>query len=105
MLELFVLHAFVENGRECSCPIHVIASEGWFAQWLTSGKLGTFMERDELTIPSNDCALMDELDTVTEAFLQSACALGQVSATLGTISDHQSTSSDQSCSHSLARVV
>ena len=50
------------------------------------------MERDELAIPSSDRALMDELDTVMEAFLQSACALGQVSATLGTINDHQCTS-------------
>ena len=64
----------------------VVAAEGWFAQWVTCGKLGTFMERDELTIPPNDLALISELDTVLEAFLLSACALGQVSDGLGMVS-------------------
>ncbi|CAE7471303.1 unnamed protein product [Symbiodinium natans] len=60
-------------------PTTWLQQKGWFAQWVTCGKLGTFMERDELTIPPNDLALISELDTVLEAFLLSACALGQVS--------------------------
>ncbi|CAE7772944.1 unnamed protein product [Symbiodinium pilosum] len=60
-------------------PTSWLQKKGWFAQWVTSGKLGTFMVRDELDIPSNDLALMEELDTIMEAFLESACELGQVS--------------------------
>ena len=41
----------------CRC----VDAQGWFAQWVASGKLGTFLERDELDIPADDSELMEEL--------------------------------------------
>ena len=58
-------------------------AKAWFGKWVASGKRGAFLNPDQLDIPDEDKALMDELDTAMEAFLLAACELGQVSHGLG----------------------